>query len=99
VALYDALPLRTGEEWFLSACSHASLAGLSGQAGSGVSAAEAASEADLAMTRLHKAVAVGYLSVDAFRTADALDPLRDRPNFQLLLMDLAMPADPFDAAR
>jgi hypothetical protein len=28
-----------------------------------------------------------------------LDPLRGRGDFQLLLMDLAMPADPFAAAR
>jgi hypothetical protein len=30
-----------------------------------------------------------------FRDAD-LDPLRPRPDFQLLLMDLAFPADPFE---
>jgi hypothetical protein len=32
--------------------------------------------------------------------ADAdLDPLRDRPDFRLLIMNLAMPADPFAPAR
>jgi hypothetical protein len=30
---------------------------------------------------------------------DALDPLRGRDDFRLLLMDLALPADPFAAAR
>jgi hypothetical protein len=29
------------------------------------------------------------------RTDPDLDPLRSRPDFQLLLMDLAMPAEPF----
>ena len=52
VALYDALPSRTGELWFLSACAHAAPAGLADQAGSGVSAAEAASDAETAVARL-----------------------------------------------
>jgi eukaryotic-like serine/threonine-protein kinase len=47
------------------------------------------------MALLHRAVAMGYRSLDAFRTDDALDPLRDREDFRLLMMDLAMPADPF----
>ena len=95
VALCDGLPSRSGEEWFETACAHAALAGLAGQAGSGVSAAEASSEADAAMALLHKAVGMGYRNADAFRTEDALDPLRDRADFRLLMMDLAMPADPF----
>ena len=49
------------------------------------------------MALLHKAVAMGYRSPDAFRTEDALDPLRDRADFRLLMMDLAMPAEPFAA--
>ena len=73
----------------------AALAGLAGREGSDVSAAEAASEAETAMALLHKAIAMGYRSLDAFRTEDALDPLRGRDDFQLLMMDLAMPADPF----
>jgi len=36
---------------------------------------------------------MSYRSPDIFRTEDALDPLRDRPDFRLLLMDLAMPAE------
>ncbi len=95
VALYDALPSRTGEQWFLSACSHAALAGLAVQAGSGVSAAEAASQAETALALLYKAVAMGYRNPAAYRTEDALDPLRDRDDFRLVVMDLAMPAEPF----
>jgi hypothetical protein len=38
---------------------------------------------------------MGYRSLDAYRTADALEPLRDRDDFQLLMLDLALPADPF----
>jgi hypothetical protein len=42
---------------------------------------------------------MGYCNAGAFRTEDALDPLRDREDFRLLLMDLAFPAEPFAAAR
>jgi hypothetical protein len=97
--LWDDLPSRSGQEWFETACGHAALAGLAGQPGSGVSAAEAESQAETAMALLCKAVGLGYRSPDAFRTDDALDPLRSRADFQLLMMDVALPADPFAAAR
>jgi eukaryotic-like serine/threonine-protein kinase len=64
-----------------------------------VSASATASQADAAIAVLKKAVALGYRLADAVRTESALDPLRDRPDFRLLMMDLAMPADPFAAAR
>jgi tetratricopeptide (TPR) repeat protein len=98
VALYDALPLRFGERWFLSACAHAALAGLAGRDGSGVSSAEATSEAETAVALLHKTVRVGYRNPDAYRTEDALDPLRDREDFKLLMMDLAFPTEPLAGA-
>jgi serine/threonine protein kinase/tetratricopeptide (TPR) repeat protein len=91
LGLYDALPSRSGEECFLFACCHAALAGLAGRESSGVSAAEA----DAAMTLLHKAVGVGYRNPDAYRTEDALDPLRGRDDFRLLMLDLAFPAEAF----
>jgi hypothetical protein len=50
------------------------------------------------MTLLHKAVAMRYRSPDAYRTEDALDPLRGRADFRLLMMDLAFPVDPFAPA-
>jgi hypothetical protein len=95
VALFDALPPRSGERWFLSAGAHAALAGLAGRDGSGVSAAEATFEAETAVALLRKAVGVGYRNPDAYRTEDALDPLRDREDFRLLMMDVGMPAEPF----
>jgi hypothetical protein len=76
-------------------CAHAALAGLADQAGSGVSAAEAASKAETEVARLHPAVAMGYRNADASPNADALDPLRDRDDFRLLLMVRAVPAEPF----
>ena len=38
---------------------------------------------------------MGERSPNTFRTEDALDPLRNRPDFRLLMLDLAFPADPF----
>ena len=98
-ALFGTLPSLSGELLYLSACAQAALAGLADRDGSGVSAAQAASEADSAMAMLHKAVDMGFSDADAYRTEDALDPLRARPDFKLLMMDLAMPAEPFAAAR
>jgi tetratricopeptide (TPR) repeat protein len=95
LALYDALSSRSGEEWFETARCQAVLAGLAGQAGAGLSAAQAPRQADAAMALLHKAVRMGYRNAGTFRTEAALDPLRDRDDFRLLMMDLVFPADPF----
>ena len=42
---------------------------------------------------------MGYRNGAGFRTADALDPLRGRDDFRLLMMDLEMPANPFAAGQ
>jgi hypothetical protein len=52
----------------------------------------------VAMALLRKAVGMGYHRVNAFRADDALEPLRVRTDFQLLMMDLEMPAEPFAGA-
>jgi hypothetical protein len=44
---------------------------------------------------LQKAVALGYRLTDAIRTEPALDLLHDRPDFRLVMTDLAMPDEPF----
>jgi eukaryotic-like serine/threonine-protein kinase len=83
------------EETFTYASCHSGLAGLAHRPGSGVSAAEAADRSEKAMGLLRRAVALGYRIPGAYRTESALDPLRDRPDFQLLLLDVAFPAEPF----
>ncbi|MFI5461229.1 MAG: tetratricopeptide repeat protein [Isosphaerales bacterium] len=95
LGLFGGLPAPTGDDWFATSCCHAALAGLAGRDASGVSAGEAFSEADKAMALLQKTVGSGYRNPDAFRTESALDPLRNRPDFQLLMMDLAFPVEPF----
>jgi hypothetical protein len=44
---------------------------------------------------LNQAIGIGYRDVNAFHTESALGSLRDRPDFRLLMMDLAFPAQPF----
>ena len=95
LGLFDGLESRSREYWYETACCHAELAGLAGVTGSGISADPAAPEADAAMDLLHKAAALGFRNADAIRNEAALVPLRDRPEFRLLSMDLAMPEEPF----
>jgi hypothetical protein len=44
---------------------------------------------------LRRAIAAGYREVDWMQRDPDLDPLRSRPDFQLLMMDLAFPAKSF----
>jgi hypothetical protein len=60
-----------------------------------VPAADAATEAEAAISLLRKAVEIGFRGADYCRFEDALDPLRDRDDFRLLMLDLALPDDPF----
>jgi eukaryotic-like serine/threonine-protein kinase len=94
-ANYDAIKFRADSQSFLLACWHAGLAGLAGRPDSGVSTTEGAAHAEEAMAVLHQAVTTGYRNPDAFRTESALDSLRNRLDFRVLLMDLAFPTNPF----
>ena len=50
---------------------------------------------DQAMHALRRSVAGGFKTREIFRTSPELEPLHDREDFQMLLMDLALPLDPF----
>jgi hypothetical protein len=78
---------------------HAGLSAIAGVPGSGVSDHEAQAEAERAMATLGRAVADGYRDADALRNEAALDPLRARGDFRLLMTDLAMLAEPFSKDR
>jgi serine/threonine protein kinase/tetratricopeptide (TPR) repeat protein len=95
LALYESLPLRSGGEWFEFSCCYAALAGLAGRDGSGVSVDDGTSDAEQAMALLAKALSMNHRSLPIYRTESALDPFRSRPDLQLLMMDLAMPTEPF----
>jgi serine/threonine-protein kinase len=96
IALLDGLPSRTPEEHYNLACDHALLAGVAGLPGSGVPADEGRGEADRAMAELRRAAATGFRMLTLMAFDHDLDPLRSRSDFQVLMMDLAFPDDPFD---
>ena len=50
---------------------------------------------DQAMISLRRSVAGGFKTFEIYRSTPDLEPLRDREDFQVLLMDLAFPTDPF----
>ena len=95
VATFEDMPPRDPEAAFLEACCHAMLAGAAGQVGSGVPPGDGPIEAGRAMDILRQAVAIGFRNARRYRTEPALAPLRDRDDFRLLIMDLAMPDRPF----
>jgi hypothetical protein len=95
----ERLPTTASRQIYNLACYQALLAGASEERGSGLSADEGGAGADRAMDTLRRAVAAGYGALAHMQADTDLDPLRDRDDFRLLMMDLAMPADPFAAAR
>ena len=99
VTIWTRLASPAPTDLYNLTCAHAALAGFAAKAGSGVTAAEGRSEAERAMESLRRAVAAGYRKLTMMRTDNDLDPLRDRPDFQLLLMDLAFPPEPFTGPR
>jgi hypothetical protein len=94
-APHDESSSPTGAHLFLLACCHAGLVELAGRRGSGVSAMEGADKAEESMDLLRQAVAIGFRYLEPYRRESALDPLRGRDDFRLLMMDVAMPANAF----
>ena len=95
VDLYEGLPSRRDADWFGLACARATLADAAGRDGPGRSAPEAANLAGRAMANLSIAVAMGLRNLKLCRQEPALDPLRGRADFRLLMLDLAFPVGPF----
>jgi serine/threonine-protein kinase len=95
VAILERLPSLEPLDRYNLACAHGKLAGLATMPGSGMTATEGRAEAERAMQWLHRAVAAGYRNVALMQRDRDLDPLRSRDDFQALMMDLAMPDDPF----
>jgi serine/threonine-protein kinase len=94
-AIWKRLTSPTPVNLYNMACCHATLAGLAGEPGAGMTPAEGRAEANRAMETLHRAVSAGYRDLLMMRTDPDLRPLRSRPDFQHLLLDLALPAEPF----
>ncbi len=63
--------------------------------GGSAPAGEGELDAQRTMELLRRAAAMGYRNANAFRTDTALAPLCQRSDFRLLMMDMALPAEPF----
>jgi eukaryotic-like serine/threonine-protein kinase len=94
VVIWERLSSRAPKDLYNLACSHTLLAGLAAKPGSGMTVVEGRAEADRAMESLRQAVTAGYRKLNLMRSDTDLDPLRSRPDFQLLMMDVAFPDDP-----
>jgi hypothetical protein len=94
VAIGDPLGSSYNETLYYLAGCHALLGGVASASVSGRPAGEGPVESDRAMDTLRRAVAAGYSFFDWMRRDPDLDPLRSRPDFQRLMTDLAMPANP-----
>jgi eukaryotic-like serine/threonine-protein kinase len=94
IVLYEELSRRSGETAVFEACPHAMLSGVAGLAGSGMTASDGAIEAQRALDILRTVIVTGYRG-PGLRTEPALDPLRGRPDYQALMMDLVFPTEPF----
>jgi serine/threonine-protein kinase len=88
-ALLEGIEKPNGSAAYNLACCYARL-------GEGL-APGAESEAALAraVTTLRRAIALGFRDLNHMNADSDLDPLRSRPDFQLLMLELAFPADPF----
>jgi serine/threonine protein kinase len=96
VAIDEDLKTQYDEPLYSLAGCHALLGEAARAPGSGLSAEDGQVELDRAMDTLKKAVAAGYRSATWMRRDPILDSLKGRPDFQLLVMDLTFPADPFE---
>jgi hypothetical protein len=95
MAIRQRLSILEPIDCYNLACSYADLVGIAALPGSGMTAAEGRAAAEQAMQWLHRAVARGYRNVDVMQRDPDLVPLRSRPDFRLLIMDLEFPDDPF----
>ena len=61
-----------------------------------MSTSEGLAEAEQAVPGVRQAINAGYGNLVWIRTGDPdLTPIRSRPDFQALMMDMSMPTEPF----
>jgi hypothetical protein len=99
IAVLDGDSAAGGERDFIGASCHAMLSSVAGLQGTGLSKSGQDVERDLAIDLLRRAIMSKGLGPEIYLTETALDSLRDRDDFRLLMMDLAMPAKAFAGGR
>jgi tetratricopeptide (TPR) repeat protein len=96
LAVLEGLTSPTPTDRYDIACCHSLIAGAAPEPGSGLRPADARAEAEQAVTGVREAFARGYGNLEWVRRGDPdLKPIRRSPDFQMLIMDLRMPVDPF----
>ena len=97
IAVLKGLADPTPGNVYDMACCRSLIAGAAREAGSGLTAAEGRAEAEQAVEGVRRALDAGFTELSWIRTGDPdLKPIRSRPDFQLLMMDLAFPTEPFE---
>ncbi|MFI5455097.1 MAG: protein kinase [Isosphaerales bacterium] len=94
ISLLQGLASPTAGNLYDLACNQSLLAGIASETGSGMTTAAARTEADSAVKTLRRAFAAGWKNLAHTRADTDLDPIRSRPDYQMLELDMAMPADP-----
>jgi eukaryotic-like serine/threonine-protein kinase len=94
IATLENLPM-TADRLYMLASFQSSLVAAATRPESGIAAGEAEARAIKAVSTLKRAIGAGYRNLRQMWRDTDLDPLRKRPDFQLLMMDLAFPARPF----
>jgi serine/threonine-protein kinase len=100
LTVLEGLTAPTPTDVYDTACCHSLLAGAAPEPGSGLTPADARAEAKRAVAGVREAFARGYGNLVWVQRGDPdLKPIRRRPDFKLLMMDLIMPSDPFPRDR
>jgi len=99
ITIFEGLANPTEVDLYNLACEQSLLSGVAGETGSGLTIAQGRAVADKAMASLRLAVAAGWKQANLLGVDSDFDPIRSRPDFQLLMMDLAFPKDPFARGR
>jgi tetratricopeptide (TPR) repeat protein len=96
LTVLEGLKSATPTDVYDTACCHSLLAGAAPEPGSGLTPAGAQAEAKRAVAGVREAFARGYSNLVWVQRGDPdLKPIRRRPDFKMLMMDLIMPPDPF----
>jgi serine/threonine-protein kinase len=97
VAIMERLAVHQpdGYNLYNLACFRSLLSGVGAQPGSGLTVDDVNHLGQMAVDSLRQAAAAGSADVAFMRRDTDLDPLRSRADFQLLLMDLTFPDEPF----
>jgi eukaryotic-like serine/threonine-protein kinase len=100
--ILESLPEKSPYNHYSLACAYAQISTVARPDGSGIGVALEEVRryyVDRAVASLRRAIDLGFIDLPRFRNEVDLDPIRSHEDFRLLMLDLAMPADPLARAR